>query len=146
MSTIAAFTPDAAPLATPSGHWSQQHPHLGAQWLSVRNPADAADVSASSVRKWWWACPQGHCYQASVSQRLHGRRRDCPTCDQSVGVRARELLSEWDCNRNADIDPAHLHSLDERERWWVCIRGHRWTETVRRRYVHRLACPSCPRR
>ena len=57
-------------------------PHIAAQWHPTKNgELTPHDLTASSNRKVWWVCANGHSWPATASNRFMGR--GCPTC--SVG-------------------------------------------------------------
>lgn len=65
-------------------------PHLIAQWDFVKNEVGPDRVSAGSVDRYWWICPEGHEFKAAVGPRV---RRDvgCAKC-RAAGTSAVEQV------------------------------------------------------
>ncbi len=53
----------------------------------------------------------------------------------------KELMSQWDYNKNNNIDLSKLTTGSEKEVWWLCTKGHSWKQKVNRRINHK--CPYC---
>lgn len=71
-------------------------PEVAAQWHSQLNGALTPEmVTASSHKKVWWECPNGHVWKAVVYSRASTsmRRCGCPVCAGKVKERPRTLYS-----------------------------------------------------
>lgn len=63
-------------------------PELAAQWHPTLNGALRPDqVTASSNRRVWWRCGEGHVWQAQIYGRAKAKDPSCPAC--AGGARAR---------------------------------------------------------
>lgn len=52
-----------------------------------------------------------------------------------------ELLSQWDHEKNAGLDPSKLRVNSNRKAWWKCREGHSWEAVIASRKKH--GCPYC---
>ena len=57
----------------------------------------------------------------------------------------KELMSEWDWDANADLDPKKLTSGSNKKAWWKCNKcGGKWHATICERASHdHTNCPYC---
>ena len=56
----------------------------------------------------------------------------------------KELMSEWDWDANADLDPNKLTSGSNKKAWWKCSKcAHKWQTTIHHRAVRKQDCPKC---
>ena len=132
--------------------WVQRNPSAVAEWAwglndYTRNPWETRGMSRNA----WWACDEGHMWEASPSTRglaLSG----CPYC---AGQRAwpghtdlrtthPDLAREWDKTRGRNAgDPNHVGANSSRRVKWRCRSGHRWEAPIRARVTKGLGCPYC---
>ena len=56
-----------------------------------------------------------------------------------------QLMTEWDLEKNADLDPTQLTTGSHQKVWWKCIYGHEWQAKVQTR-VRGHGCPYCASR
>lgn len=132
--------------------WIQRNPNAIAEWAwglndVTRNPWDAHDVS----KKAWWACDDGHMWEASPATRGLATS-GCPYC---AGQRAwpghtdlrtthPDLAKEWDKTRGRNAgDPDHVSPDSGRRINWRCRSGHRWQAPIRVRVSKGRGCPYC---
>lgn len=55
----------------------------------------------------------------------------------------KELMSEWDWDANADLDPAKITHGSHIRAWWKCVKcGHKWNTEVKSR-VNGRGCAAC---
>lgn len=103
---------------------------------------DASQIRASSTAarvEWVRAC--GHTYTASPADRVNAGAPPCRQCAEPRKVdRAGlpmvadvpALLTLWDSDANAGLDPAQVKAGDNRTLiWWRCQQGHRWQRRPR---------------
>lgn len=123
-------------------------PNIAKEWDYEKNGILQPDeVTKYSMKKVWWRCPNGHSYQATVSNRTQGR--GCPFCSgrkvitgvNDFATLHPELLEEWDYSKNTK-SPS-LYSEHQRVYvWWKGKCGHSWKQTIEARsYGH--GCPIC---
>ncbi len=125
-------------------------PWLVSEWNTDRNGGVSPEnVKARSVKKAWWQCNKGHEWQAAIRKRVDGE--NCPICSKKTvrtGVNDLftthpHLASEWDAQKNSEIDPSALTSGSREKAWWICsICGNRWEAPIANR-AHGSACPKC---
>ena len=125
-------------------------PQIAAEWNYSRNgrllPSSFAWASNRTV---WWECPEGHEYQAKISNRtVLGRK--CPVCSNQkllIGYNDLQtvnpqLASEWNYEKNGQLKPTDVFSSASAKVWWICMRGHEWKASVNSR-SNGNGCPYC---
>ena len=56
----------------------------------------------------------------------------------------KELMSEWDYEKNIDLDPKILTPGSNKKAWWVCKKcGYKWLAVVGNRAKNHTGCPAC---
>jgi hypothetical protein len=121
-------------------------PDLAAQWdRKLNGDATPEQYLPGSGKKVWWRCPNGHRWQAAISQRTNGT--GCPQCFEErqsftphlalarrEGKNLSELnppcLSEWDYALNTEVTPDHISVGSKTKYWWRCPAGHSYQQTV----------------
>jgi len=126
------------------------YPELTEQWDAPTNGELTDAVTSGSARRVGWRCSHGHRWAARISSRTGGA--GCPYCaghratpETSVAARYPQLLAEWACDLNGDLDPATVLPGSARRVWWRCPIGsdHVWQVSVRHRVSHASGCPFC---
>ena len=102
-----------------------------------------------SPKEVWWICNNGHSYQRSVYDRLHGRG-NCPYCSNRKLLKGfndfatthPELLKEWNYEKNnvLNIFPDNITNGTRNKVWWKCENGHEWDSIIRSR-INGHGCP-----
>ena len=126
-------------------------PDLAKEWHPTRNGSlSPKDVTPESQMEVWWLCENGHWWQASVHDRVRGRK--CIFCQDLMDLANQRmvnikpaLLKEWHPTRNAGLRPKDVTSGYKPEVWWICEQGHEWEETIPRRLAD-TDCPFCGNR
>ncbi len=55
-----------------------------------------------------------------------------------------ELISEWNAQKNDELDPSSITCGSNRRVWWICNKGHEWQATISERTRKRPSgCPYC---
>lgn len=63
---------------------------------------------------------------------------------KSYIIDKKELMSEWDWDANAELDPNKLTSGSNKKAWWKCSKcAHKWQTTIHHRAVRKQDCPKC---
>jgi Zn finger protein HypA/HybF involved in hydrogenase expression/very-short-patch-repair endonuclease len=63
---------------------------------------------------------------------------------KSYLIENEKLMSGWDWDANADLDPRKLTSGSNKRAWWICSKcGHRWQTSIHHRAVRKQDCPKC---
>lgn len=125
-------------------------PRLVSEWNTDRNGKVLPNqVKARSVKKVWWKCNKGHEWQAVIRERVDGK--NCPICSKKIvrsGVNDlftthQSLATEWDVQKNTEIDPSSLTSGSKKKVWWICQTcGNEWKTAIANR-AHGSKCPKC---
>lgn len=122
------------------------------EWDFSKNESlgfDVNKISCSSGKKVWWICPNGHNWQAMVSNRI---REDagCPYCSNKKVLKGYndlattnpKLASEWNYKKNGFLTPFDITLGSHKRVWWVCSKGHEWLTSVCNR-KRNDGCPYC---
>lgn len=107
-------------------------------------------ISSGSDKKVWWKCSLGHEWQARVADRVF-HESGCPYCaNQKVLIGFNDLAttnpsiaSEWNYNKNQEIQPTMVPQGSQKKVWWKCSLGHEWQETIVKRTIRGYGCPVC---
>ncbi len=63
---------------------------------------------------------------------------------KSYLIENEKLMSEWDWNANADLDPKKLTFGSNKKAWWKCGKCNgKWYATICERVSHNTGCPYC---
>ena len=123
-------------------------PLLANEWDEEKNfPLTAKDVPAFSNDKYWWRCPKGHRWKATVSNRANGR--GCPVCVgripvpgvNTLDITFPDIAEEWHPDKNEKKASEVLPHSDQSV-WWRCKKGHEWSARISDR-VNGSKCPYC---
>lgn len=125
-------------------------PQLASEWDYEKN-ADLlpTTIGAGSRRKAHWICYKGHRWEAVVYDR-HTKKTRCPYCagklpiigETDLATLRPELMSEWNFDRNTEINPHELTEKSSQKVWWICEFGHEWQAPVYSR-SNGIGCPFC---
>ena len=130
---------------------ASRFPHIAAEWDYSQNEKNPDDYYHNSSQKVWWKCSEGHTWQATIKQRVR-TGSGCPYCAGQKAIPGQTdiqtvdpiLISEWDYDKNTEVDPENLLPYSRVKVWWKCNHGHSWCETVRNRYISKKRlCPIC---
>ena len=124
-------------------------PDLAAEWNSERNEGlRSLDVTASSGKKVWWICAEGHEWEATIANR--GKGRGCPYCGNKrvlagfndLATTNADLAAEWHPTMNGELSPQDVMAGTRKKVWWLCAKGHEWSASVANR-SNGCGCPVC---
>lgn len=128
-----------------------QYPELALEWNEERNaPVTPDRVLPTSKEKFWWNCPNGHIWEASVSARMQDAR--CPYCSgadmtgkkQPFPLAYPKLYAQWDADCNQEVSPWRVRERSLSRVGWICdVCGTRWEATVFSRTNGKNNCPEC---
>ena len=128
-------------------------PDLAAEFDDERNGSlSSSDLIYGTSRKIWWRCPNGHSYEAKVSQRNFSNS-GCKFCQgkqvltgfNDLAVAHPEIAASWDFERNAPVRPDTVASNSLMKFWWKCEVGHSWIARVGDR-TKKQGCAVCANR
>lgn len=106
-------------------------------------------ITLGSGKSAWWICDNGHEYEMVLYRRKEGHN-NCPYClGKKVLVGFNDLktvnpllASEWNYEKNVDIDPTMLTGVCGKNVWWKCKNGHGWEAKISNR-TNGNGCPYC---
>ena len=127
------------------------NPQLAKEWNYEKNiEAKPENYTASSGKKVWWICKEGHEWDATIASRNSGV--GCPYCSSNkllIGYNDLQtvnpkLANEWNYDKNNGLTPTEVFPNSDKRVWWKCDCGHEWQSTVGHRNKGR-GCPKCAR-
>ena len=127
---------------------ASQFPDSARFFDEEKNGVSATAMLATSPKKVWWFCEQGHEYPMVVVNKTR-KSLGCPVCSNKVtqtGVNditssSPEIARIWDYDRNS-LDPKKIGPGSHLKAWWKCPKGHdSYEATVRSRNF--FGCPYC---
>ena len=123
-------------------------PNLCEQW-SEKNKVDPRDVASGTHKKYWWVCPKGHKWEASVVKRTK-EKRGCPFCanqkvsnDNCLSSVCPQIAAEWHPAKNKPLTPNDVVFGSCTKVWWLCNCGISWLATPSKRTRQNTGCPVC---
>ncbi|GAE37610.1 zinc-ribbon domain-containing protein [Halalkalibacter akibai] len=129
----------------------QVNPLLAIEWNYEKNGGlQPSVVTSNSHKKVWWACKEGHEWNATIASRNSGGN-GCPKCanikpqvnHKSLDIEHPQLLGYWHPTKNLPLHPKDLTVGSGKKVWWRClICSHEWERTIYYQ-LKREGCPSC---
>ena len=125
------------------------YPDLAKEWHSEKNGSlNPSAFTAGSDKKVWWKCEMGHEWEAAINERVRGR--GCPFCSgrkvlkgyNDLGTLRRDLLNQWNYEKNGDSMPSDFTLYSHKKVWWICGKGHEWVAEIASR-SNGAGCPIC---
>lgn len=126
------------------------NPRLALEWHPTKNGKLLPEhVSASSNKRAWWQCENGHEWEANINSRNQTGAR-CPYCaglkvmagENDLATINPEIASQWHPTRNGDFIPSDFLPYSNKKVWWQCENGHEWIAFIRDRSKGGK-CPYC---
>lgn len=127
------------------------HPKLAKEWDHQKNGGVIPSLVFAGVRdKFFWLCPLGHSYEASLASRSR-QNTGCPFCSNSkvlsgfndLETKRPELAAEFDLKANHPLRPSDIGPASEKKFFWSCTNGHSYFTSVKSRHFLGTACPIC---
>ena len=125
------------------------NPKLANEWNYEKN-ADLRpeDFMPNSNKKAWWKCDKGHEWFSLISHRNKGV--GCPYCSGRYAIKGEtdlqtvnpKIVSEWNHEKNGDLQPEDFVAGSNRKIWWRCKKGHEWQAMIVDRH-NGQGCPIC---
>lgn len=129
---------------------TETYPDLFKEWDATRNKENINDLFPSSKIKYWWICPKGHSYDASLNKRIYNKT-GCPYCTNQrvlieyndLATKFPDLIIEWDKEKNDKSPQDYLYGSNKKV-WWKCRNcGHEWNTRICSRTLCGNGCPHC---
>jgi len=137
-------------------------PELLDDWDYEKNKQiTPSQLTKGSHKKIWWKCHVCGCeWQTTPNDRKSGKR-GCPQCadikrvksyratrlineNNPFSIQHKELLDEWDYEKNCDYTPDEFSSNSGKKVWWVCSTcGNHWLASIQNRAIRGSGCPKC---
>lgn len=126
------------------------HPELVKEWHPTKNKTLTPEsVTRGSRAKVWWICDKGHEWEATISSRARGH--GCPYCSGRMAISGvndiatthPEIAKEWHPTKNSTLTPEMVLHGSKQQIWWMCDKGHEWSNTVSNRTYSKAGCPYC---
>ena len=109
--------------------WSRNNnPQLLNEWDYKKNLVSPSSIPKTYKDKMWWKCQNGHCWQATVYNRVNGT--GCPQCNTGHNVTRSKvsladwcqqnnsnLFDEWNYEKNGDKTPASVRYGSHAKVW-----------------------------
>jgi hypothetical protein len=125
------------------------HPEVLLSWNSKANgDADPRALISRDPNKYWWTCPNGHDYQATVRALITGRQcRVCIGSEISSGINDfktlyPELALDWHPTKNGPISPDSIGVGAKTKYWWLCRNQHEYQSDVWNKVIGKK-CRAC---
>jgi len=125
-------------------------PDIVSQWDYSKNETQTPEtITSGSKVKYWWVCPKGHSWLASVDKRTSGR--GCGVCRNLTFVPGindlatirPDIASQWDYSKNGDLTPQMVGAGSEIKVWWICPEGHSFDSNIDSRCRDNKGCRIC---
>jgi len=125
-------------------------PEIASQWDYEKNEKETPEtITSGSKVKYWWICPVGHSWFASVDKRTSGR--GCGVCRNLTFVPGindlatirPDIASEWDYEKNEPLTPQQVGAGSEIKVWWRCSLGHSFDSNIDSRCRDGKGCRIC---
>ncbi len=128
------------------------YPQICELWDYELNELQPSDVFPKSAKRIHWKCNKGHKWDVSVHHVVNGGG-SCPVCSQKrmakgvndfATVASKELIEEWNYDRNI-IAPDEISAHNSKIKvWWKCKKcGGEWELSVAKRIDRGDGCPYC---
>lgn len=119
-----------------------------AREVSPDSPYSPSEVSAFSLKKLLWICPNGHPpYFMAVHNRTYGKS-SCPICvNQKIVPGINDLATTHPhiaalVDPNSPLRPSEVSAKGSKKMAFKCENGHTWTAFVKN-VVNGSGCPKC---
>ena len=134
---------------------ASRHPELLAEWDWDRNgDLKPTDVIASSNKRVWWKCKEGHEWSGLVANRARKGKADpgCPYCSgckvlagyNDLATTHPGIAAMWHPRMNKRLKPTGVQAVSRKPAWWCGECGHVYQMAVRDRVRARPGyCPYC---
>jgi hypothetical protein len=128
------------------------YPELEKEWDFEKNTVSFDTITCGSGYRAFWKCDTcGNKWDVAVCSRVSKRSGTLTRCfkcrrkrvkpEDRVGVRSPELIKEWHPKNDISIDL--VSHASNKNRWWICGKGHEWEANPNDRVNKGNGCPAC---
>ncbi|HSN94954.1 MAG TPA: zinc-ribbon domain-containing protein, partial [Anaerolineaceae bacterium] len=128
-----------------------RYPEVANEWHPEKNDIlSPADIVATTHKRAWWKCNNGHEWNAVISSRTTAGK-GCRFCAGQAAVSGVNdlqtvnpaLASEWNTKLNSEtFIPSMVLPGSNLKAWWECSQGHEWEAVISSRN-RGLGCRTC---
>ena len=131
------------------------HPKIAREWNKERNGGlKPTDVIASSNKRVWWKCKEGHEWSGLIADRARKGKADpgCPYCSgrkvlagyNDLATTHPDIAAMWHPRMNKRLKPTGVQAIGRKLAWWRGKCGHVYQMAVRDRVRAKPGyCPYC---
>lgn len=131
------------------------YPEIAREWNKERNgDLKPTDVIASSSKRVWWKCKEGHEWSGLIVNRARKGKADpgCPYCSgrkvlagcNDLATTYPGIAAMWHPRMNRRLKPAGARAISRKPVWWRGECGHVYQMAVRDRARAKPGyCPYC---
>ena len=131
------------------------HPKIAREWNKERNgDPKPTDVIASSNKRVWWKCKEGHEWSGLIANRARKGKADpgCPYCSgrkvlagfNDLATTHPDIAAMWRPRMNKRLKPTGVQAISRKLAWWRGECGHVYQMAVRDRVRAKPGyCPYC---
>ena len=131
------------------------HPEIAREWDKGRNgDLRPTDVLASSNKRVWWKCKEGHEWSGLIANRARRGKADpgCPYCSgrkvlagfNDLAATHPGIAAMWHPRMSKRLKPAGVQAVSRKPAWWRGECGHVYQMAVRDRVRAKPGyCPYC---
>jgi very-short-patch-repair endonuclease len=131
-----------------------KYPNLGAEWHPTKNTVSASEIAPGSNKKYWWKCSKNPEHEWDATPNSRSKGTGCPHCTgkttfggNTVKDKYPQLLSEWDYEKNKEVDPSQICPGSDKKVWWLCSeKKHSYESKINNRTLRETGCPYCKNR
>ena len=123
---------------------ASRYPELLAEWDWERNgDLKPTDVIASSNKRVWWKCKEGHGWSGLIASRARRGKADpgCPYCSgrkvlagfNDLAATHPDIAAMWHPRMSKRLEPTGVQAVSRKPAWWRGECGHVYQMAVRDR-------------
>lgn len=137
----------------------KKHPELSKYWDYEKNDITPDKIYFRSRKKIWWSCSKcNKTFEAAICTRIKSKHYACKECMHkiignenrknalkkgSLMDNRKDLVEEWDFDKNIEISPSDISCGSGKLVWWKCSKcGYEWQAKVFNR-TNGTGCPIC---
>ena len=120
-------------------------------WDADKNLCTATEVLYTEGKKRFFRCDKGHSFTDTIRDRIKKKEPSlCPYCSNKklltgfndVSTVYTDNMKQWDWDKNI-VSPSAVLFNSHTKVWWLCDKGHSYSQTPSAKIVHGHSCPYC---